>query len=336
MRGTLKIISWTLLSAAIIAVCIVRWQAWFGMPDEPVWTGDSLTYSFPTFRGDSVPGFVTTTQGWQDTITPESLDILVLGDIHNRLSRSDYDTLAARVPQADVIAQVGDWLDRGQGYYYQLLLREWTASALFGKPVINTPGNHEYTKGIRKNLLNEWHEWFPQPLDKLAVPGVFYHVDFPQLRFIVMDTNPIDPLVYRTRVLTWLRGLMNTAGDRYVVVMMHHPVLSAGKGRFNPTIYSTFRYALGQTDIAIAGHDHSYIRRTPFVVVNASGRQKPQRDSAHFEFAFPEPVYSVLTITNHQVASDQVPSTNHPSPLQFRTYRMSDGALIDSLYVDHH
>ncbi|MBR1878356.1 MAG: metallophosphoesterase [Paludibacteraceae bacterium] len=326
-RRIIKIVISTLLLAAGVITCVVRWQAWFGMPDEPVWTGDSLAYTFPTFRGDSVYGFVATPQGWQDTITPESLDILVLGDVHNRLNRADYDSLAARVPQIDAVAQVGDWLDRGQKYYYQLLLREWTAGALYGKPVINTPGNHEYTKGFHKTLLNEWHEWFPQPSDELAVPGVFYHIDFPQLRFIVMDTNPIDLLVYRTRVLTWLRGLMSTAGDRYVVVMMHHPVLSAGKGRFNPTIYTTFRYALGQTDLAIAGHDHSYMRRTPFVVVNAAGRSKPQRDSAHFEFASPEPVYSVLSVRRSPVSS---------SPLQFRTYRMSDGALIDSLYVDHH
>lgn len=331
MRKWIKIVFWTLLLMAGVVICIVRWQAWFGMPDEPLWRGDTLTYSFPTFSGDSVYGFVASERGWQDTITPESLDILVLGDIHNRLSRADYDSLAARVPQADAVAQAGDWLDRGQEYYYQMLLREWTPSKLCGLPVINCPGNHEYTKGFKKTLLPQWLEWFPHSTDHVAAPGVFYHVDFPQLRFIVMDSNPIDLLVYRTRVLTWLRKLMLSAGDRYVVVMLHHPVMTAGKGRFYPAIYTAFRYALGQTDLVITGHDHSYMRKMPFVVLNTAGKAKPQREAARFECASSVPVYSVISIAN----SPSDFSSQH-SPLIFCTYRLSDGVLIDSVYVDHH
>ena len=45
-------------------ICVVRWQAWFGMPDKPEWRGETLTYTFPTFRDDSVHGFVRTAAGW--------------------------------------------------------------------------------------------------------------------------------------------------------------------------------------------------------------------------------------------------------------------------------
>ena len=331
MRKWIKIVIWTLLLAAGVTVCVVRWQAWFGMPDEPVWTGDSLTYVFPTFNQRRVPGFVAASNGWQDTIAPESLDILVLGDIHNRLQRSDYDTLAARVPQADAVAQVGDWIDRGQEYYHQLLLREWTNSNLCGLPVINCPGNHDYTKGIDKHLPEAWHTWFPQPLNAPALPGVFYYVDFAQVRFIVMDTNPLDPLVYRTRALTWLLAAMKGAGNRNIVVMMHHPVVSVAKGRFNPGIYATFRYALRDADLVITGHEHSYMRQMPFVIVNSAGREKPQKVSERFEFASSEPVYSVLSFERDTTATH-----SGRTPFSFRTYRMSDGVLIDSVYVDHH
>lgn len=323
MRRWIKIIICTLLLTVGVVVCVVRWQAWFGMPDEPVWTGDSLAYDFPTFGRDSVNGFVRTQDDWQDTLSPQSLDIVVLGDVHNRLSHADYDLIAARVPQADAIAQTGDWLDRGQYYYHQLLLREWTQSGLCGLPVIACPGNHEYSKGLHKTLLPEWNDWFPTPLSNPAVPGVFYYVDFPQLRFIVMDTNPLAPLVYRTRTLTWLRRAMNTAGNRYVVVMMHHPVLSTAKGRFNPGIYATFRYALGQADLVIAGHDHSYARALPFVELNSAGKPKPlKKDSTRWDVICTEPVYGVLSVK--------------PTDMEFCVYRLQDGALIDSIYVDHH
>ena len=69
----------------------------------------------------------------------------------------------------------------------------------------------------------------------------------------------------------------------------------------------------------------------PFVVVNAAGVPKPQRDPVNFEFITADPVYSVITIQN-----PQSPISNHQSPLLFRTYRMSDGMLIDSVYVEHH
>ena len=303
MRKWVSIILISLLLAGGAILCIVRWQAWFGMPAEPQWTGDTLSYTFP-LAGDSCS------------------TILVLGDIHNRLTRAEYDTLAARVPQADAVAQAGDWMDRGQNYYYQLLLREWTNSALYGLPVIVSPGNHEYSKSIPKRLSPVWCKAFNVPDNgPVNVPGASYYVDIPNLRFIVIDTNPLDRLVYLTRTLTWLRTLMYSADNRYIVVMMHHPVLSVGKGRFNALIYATFRHALGEADLVIAGHDHSYMRRRNFVVLNAAGVPKEQRTLFEPDVTDSVPTYGVLTID--------------PSSLVFRAYRFNDGQIIDSLYVSH-
>ena len=307
MRKGVKITLISLLLAGGAVLCIVRWQAWFGMPAEPQWYGDTLSYTFPAFVYDT---------------TPERQDILVLGDIHNRLTRADYDTLAARVPQAEAVAQVGDWLDRGQEYYYQLLLREWTGSALYGLPVIACPGNHEYSKGLSKELSPVWRKAFTVPEDgPVDVPGVSYYEDLPNLRFIVIDTNPLDRLVYLTRTLTWLRALINSAGNRFVVVMMHHPVLSIGKGRFNALIYASFRHVLEDTDLVIAGHDHSYMRSRNFVILNAAGVPKEQHDYNFAEVKDCAPVYGVLSV--------------EPAQMQFTVYRFSDGAVIDSLHVQH-
>lgn len=312
MRKWLKIILAILLLTGGVVLCAIRWQAWFGMPAEPRWNEDTICFSFSAFE--------------QDT-TPESLDILVLGDIHNRLTRADYDSLAAHVPQADLVIQTGDWMERGQFYYQQLLFREWTNSALANMPVVACPGNHEYSKGVHKHLSQAWEEAFPHPDNgPVEVPGVSYYVDLPRLRIIVIDTNPLDRLVYLTRVLTWLRGLQKEASDRYVVVIMHHPVLSIGKGRANPLIYSAFRHALSQADLVLAGHDHSYMRRTPFVVVNTAGKTKPQRSHCIAEVTDSIPAYGVLSIEN-------TPSSI--SNLQFSVYRLDNHTLIDSLYVSH-
>ena len=311
MRKWISIICISLLLAGGVVLCAIRWQAWFGMPDEPQWRGDTLHYIFPSCS-DAV-------------FESDSLTILILGDVHNGLTRADYDTLAARVPQTDVVAQCGDWLERGQFYYYQLLIREWTNSRLDSLPVIACPGNHEYSKGLDKQLSPVWEEAFPHPANGPAeVPGASYFVDLPQLRFIVIDTNPLGRLVNLTRTLTWLRQTMQSAGNRYIVVMMHHPVYSAGKGRFNALIYSAFRRALRETDLVIAGHDHSYMRTANFVVLNAAGTPKPQHSRFTPDASDTVTVYGVL---------DLAPA--YQPSLTFKVHRLADGTLVDSLYVNH-
>ena len=302
MRKWVYIVSAAILLAAGAVICAVRWQAWFVIPDEPHWTGDTLQVTFRTPDSEN------------DSIST----ILVLGDIHSRLTRADYDTLSSRVPEADLVIQVGDWMERGQEYYRQMLLREWTNSALNGLPVIACPGNHEYTKGVHKSLSTAWNETFLHPANgPVGVPGASYWLDIPQMRIIAIDTNPLTHIVYLTRTLTWLREAMYSAGDRAVVVIMHHPVFSTAKGRVNPTIYGTFRYALSQADLVIAGHDHFYARRTPFVMLNTSGKPKKPKAKPHTEVCVSEPVYGVL--------SNQL----------LTIHRMSDGIAIDSVYVKH-
>lgn len=312
MRRWVKILLLLFLLAGGAIICAIRWQAWFGMPAEPHWNGETIDYVFPTFE--------------QDT-TPQSLDILVLGDIHNQLTRADYDTLALRLPQADLVAQTGDWMERGQVYYRQLLLREWSNSRLYGMPAIVCPGNHEYSKGLRKTLSDAWSDTFTYPHNgPVGVPGANYYIDMPDLRFVVIDTNPLDRLVYLTRTATWLEKTMKEAGNRYVAVMMHHPVHSAGKGRANPLIYSAFRHALGQADLVLAGHDHSYMRHAPFVVLNTAGKPKPQRPHLHAEATDTVPVYGVIHISDPE---------SEKSCLLFKVYRLGDNTLVDSLYVSH-
>ncbi|MEE1095524.1 MAG: metallophosphoesterase [Paludibacteraceae bacterium] len=323
MKRKIKIATLILLLAGSAILCAVRWQAWFGIPEEPQWNGPIQTYQFHTFEADTVHGFTHTDNGWTNTSTPHSLDILILGDIHNNLTTTDYNQIAQRHPEIDIITQAGDWLERGQTYYYQSLLKEWIPSELSKLPVINCPGNHEYTKGILKSLPKDWYSWFPHPQNgTVDHKGSMYYIDFPQLRFIVIDTNPLNRIVYLTRTLTWAQEAINTAGDKHVITMMHHPIFSAAEGRFNPLVYASLRYPLGQADLVISGHDHSYMRHMPFVVLNSAGKKKTPKQYRFItpEYQAEEEVYAIFSMPSHQ-------------PSILRTYRLSDGYIIDSCYV---
>jgi len=115
--------------------------------------------------------------------------------------------------------------------------------------------------------------------------------------------------------------VIDSADGRFTVAIMHHPVLSPAKGRFNPLIYAAFRHALGETDLVIAGHDHSYMRQKNFVVLNAAGKPKEQHKYMFAEVTETAPQYGVLTVD--------------PQQLQFTVHRFDNGAVIDSLYVRH-
>ena len=83
---------------------------------------------------------------------------------------------------------------------------------------------------------------------------------------------------------------------------------------------SKFRHALGEADLVIAGHDHSYMRKGGFVVSNISGAPKKQQFRYTPDVIATEPVYSIIKAD---------------SCLTFKVYRFSDGQIIDSLYVKH-
>lgn len=107
---------------------------------------------------------------------------------------------------------------------------------------------------------------------------------------------------------------------------MHHPVRSAAKGRANPLIYAAFRYTLSKADLVLAGHDHSYVRQMPFVVLNTSGKPKEQK-TLSADCTSTEPVYGVLHF--------EPAMKGRKADWSFRIYRLVDGAQIDGIYGQH-
>ena len=245
------IIALLILTGSTI-LCTLRWDAWFAMPDEPEWHGDTLSTRFVTFN--------------EDTIYPcqltDTLTMVVLGDVHNTLTSTDYMQMAALTPGMQCYAQVGDWVDREQFYYKQQLKHQVAGTPFDSLPVLVCPGNHEYTKGVNRRLPQSWYTSFPLPHNGPAYGlGSTYYVDFSDLRFIAIDTE--DPLILSdyTRLNTWVKNAISSACQPWVIAIMHRPVFSSRKGRFNPSIWATLAHALEGADVIFSGHDHTYARR---------------------------------------------------------------------------
>lgn len=311
------------LLAGGATICALRWQAWFGMPEEPEWKGERITYRFHCFGDDSVPGFAYQDKCWQDTLYPDTLDILLLGDVHSSLKHADYDTLATRLPHIDCYAQLGDWLERGYTYYEQQLYHELRGTRLDSIPVLTCPGNHEYRKDLRRSLSPVWAGMFRHPENgPVGLEGTTYYVDFRGLRFIVIDTQRLRLLRDYTRLNVWLMQVLQDAGDRYTVVMMHHPVYSATRGRANVGVYLACLTPLRNADLVFSGHDHQYARQLPFVATTTcTTEHEPKFRHYHQRQGRTDQYYERITL--------------YHDTLHLCTYQLATGALYDECIVTH-
>jgi predicted phosphodiesterase len=313
------------LLAGGATVCAIRWEAWFGNPSEPEYTESIIAHRFITFDNDSV----------SDALQCDTLSFLLLGDIHNSLSNSDMQLLSERHPDIQFWAQMGDWMERPYLCYEQMMYKSLLGTRLDSLPVIATPGNHEYLKGVVKTLPNHWKTIFPNPLNGPArFLGTTYYVDFPYMRVIVIDTDGLHRVSDYTQVAFWLKNTLRDAGKKFTVVMMHHPVYSTAEGRNNPLVWLAFHSAMREADVVFAGHDHNYARRTEyykarfwkkeeptiFIGTNASTKKYPVKENHTYEASYVDgPVYEYIFVT--------------PTALNISTYNLYSGDVIDEVEI---
>lgn len=323
-RIWLIVILFLLASGGIL--CAFRWKAWFSNPPEPEWTGDTIVnHTFLTFANDSV----------LRSLQRDTLAFILLGDVHNSLTDSDFITIAARHPRIDFYAQLGDLFERPYFYYEQEMYHSLAGTQFDSLPVLATPGNHEYRKGVIKRLPAHWKEVFPNPQNgPRRFRGTTYYVDYPTLRFVVIDTDGLQRLSDYTQVNFWVKKVLEEADGRFTVVMMHHPVYSSAKGRQNPLVWLFFTRALQRADIVFSGHDHNYARRTVrhtasifrdinptiYIGTNASTKRYPNKESRHNEcVSSGRGVYEYITV--------------EPDTLHVETRFVDTGEVLDEVEV---
>jgi DNA repair exonuclease SbcCD nuclease subunit len=230
---------------------------------------------------------------------------------------------------------MGDWMERPYFYYEQMMYQSLLGTRFDSLPIIAIPGNHEYLKGIVKNLPNHWKTIFPNPQNGPArFLGTTYYVDFPHLRLIALDTDGLHRMSDYTQVAFWLKQSLTNAKDKHTVVIMHHPVFSTAQGRQNPLIWLSFYGILREADVVFSGHDHNYARRTVeykerfwvkqqptlFIGTNASKKRYAVKEKVNYECSFSgEPVYEYVVVTK--------------DTLSIHTYNLHSGELIDEVKV---
>jgi len=197
--------------------------------------------------------------------TDPSYSFVFIGDVQdsiNGVSGKLFHRACASEPNAAFIMFIGDMIERPHDAYWGEWFRE--GGNLFRTiPVIATPGNHEYHKGLIQKLDERWmaHFSFPQngPPDFL---GRVCYWDYQNTRYISLDSNGIQSIPSALEQRKWLKSVLENTHQRWIVVMMHHPIYSTSRGRDYFYLRALFKPLIDQynVDLVLEGHDHAYGR----------------------------------------------------------------------------
>ncbi len=197
--------------------------------------------------------------------TDSSYSFIFIGDVQdsiNGVSGELFHRAYASQPNAAFIMFIGDMIERPHDEYWGEWFRE--GGKMFRTiPVIATPGNHEYYKGLIQKLDERWmaHFSFPQNGPKNFLGRVCYW-DYQNTRYISLDSNGIQSIPSALEQRSWLKSVLENTHQRWIVVMMHHPIYSTSRGRDYFYLRALFKPLFDQynVDLVLEGHDHAYGR----------------------------------------------------------------------------
>ncbi len=132
-------------------------------------------------------------------------------------------------------------------------------------PIVAATGNHEYIKGFSHQLDPRWCHTFVNPKNgPQSGKGRSYILNFKELSLIVLDSEQMSgsPASLYSHHF-WLKRELEKCHKKWKIVVMHHPIYSATKGRDNTVLRWIFRplFEKYKVNLVLEGHDHCYYRK---------------------------------------------------------------------------
>lgn len=247
-------------------------------------------YSYRVGDGTDPNGWpVSNWSAWEDFTTAETglkpFSFVYFGDAQNYI-----DTAVPRVfhqavldrPKAKLMIHAGDLVNQTGTSDANLQIQEkewgeWYGAAGYNnqtRNVLATPGNHEYNSSTAITAF--WKPQFPfpqngpkgsdgQPLE--AVKQSTYYVDYQGVRYISLDSNPLQNGPIQNDVLAaqtaWFESVLKDPNrPKWTVLTFHHPVYAGTSTRDNKVVRENWNPLIDKygVDLVLQGHDHVYNR----------------------------------------------------------------------------
>lgn len=275
---------------------------------------------------------------------PSQLDqevrFVYLGDVQDptgEMSRTLFGQLRDSVGEAfnpHFWTASGDQIEGPTDAYWQVWYDALGQSFSATMSQIYSTGNHEYLKrGFMRELDPRWVAQYNYPTNGPEdFLGRSYYVDFPLMRFIILDTTDInDPMaVWSHRA--WLERVLRSSAQPWQVVVYHHAVESVRAGRSNTLMKYFIKPVLEDNgaDLVLQGHDHGYSRisnrgegkslTTPLYIISSSSPKVYRNgfDEVHDRLGSGLQLYQNIRVT--------------PEAIEYKSYRYT-GELYDHLRI---
>ena len=221
--------------------------------------GDS--YSYRVWNDDR------SSDWYSFTMQPDSTDhfsFVFIGDVQDTLrgkTRGFMENVRHRYPQADFYMFAGDFAERPMNCYWDEAYQSVDSIAPT-KPILVSPGNHEYVKGLVRVLEKRFAYVFSYLLESRYKNNNVYSIDYNDVTIITLDSNRDPWFLFSQR--EWLEKTLKASKKKWKIVMLHHPVYSI-KGKTNNLAVRWMFDGLFReygVDLVLQGHEHNYARMT--------------------------------------------------------------------------
>ena len=201
------------------------------------------------------------------TMQPDSTDhfsFVYIGDVQDTLRGKTHqfmENIRHRFPQTDFYMFVGDFVERPMNVYWEEAYQSIDSIAT-RTPILASPGNHEYLKGVKRILEERFPYSFSYLLESEYKDNHVYSIDYKDATIITLDSNRDPWFLFSQR--EWLKEALEASNKKWKIVMLHHPVYSI-KGKTNNLPAKWMFDPLFReynVDLVLQGHEHNYARMT--------------------------------------------------------------------------
>ncbi len=201
------------------------------------------------------------------TMQPDSTDhfsFVFIGDVQDTLrgkTREFMENVRHRYPAVDFYMFAGDFAERPMNCYWEEAYQSVDSIAPH-KPLLISPGNHEYVKGLTRVLEKRFAYVLSYLLESRYKDNNVYSIDYKDATIITLDSNRDPWFMFSQR--EWLENTLKKSTKKWKIVMLHHPVYSI-KGKMNNlTVRWMFDSLFREygVDLVLQGHEHNYARMT--------------------------------------------------------------------------
>ena len=196
--------------------------------------------------------------------TTAGFSFVFMGDVQDKNgneARKLMERVRHRFANPDFYAFAGDFIERPMNCYWEEAYRSVDSIAPHF-PLLVSPGNHEYNKGVVRRLEERFAYAFPYLLRSRYKDNHVYAIDYKDATFITLDSNR-DPW-FQFSQREWLEKVLKASRKKWKIVMLHHPLYSIKGALNNLTIRWLYKDLLDEydVDLVLQGHEHNYARMT--------------------------------------------------------------------------